>query len=118
MKVQEIKAFIPARDFELSRRFYLDLGFEIPWQDEHLAHVRYQNCSFLLQNFYLEDHARNCVMHCLVEGVDDWYAALLQKQLAKTYGVQLSDLENQPWGMREFTLTDPSGVLWRIAQNT
>ncbi len=26
MKMQEIKAFIPARDFELSRRFYLDLG--------------------------------------------------------------------------------------------
>jgi len=23
-----------------------------------------------------------------------------------------------PWSMRDFTLFDPSGVLWRIAQNT
>jgi uncharacterized glyoxalase superfamily protein PhnB len=22
-----------------------------------------------------------------------------------------------PWGMRDFTLFDPSGVLWRVAQN-
>lgn len=26
----EIKAFVPARDFELSKRFYADLGFQIP----------------------------------------------------------------------------------------
>jgi uncharacterized glyoxalase superfamily protein PhnB len=25
--------------------------------------------------------------------------------------------EDQSWAMRDFTLFDPSGVLWRIAQN-
>ena len=117
MQMQEIKAFVPARDFVQSRRFYLDLGFEIPWHDEHLAYVRYQACSFLLQNFHVEEHARNFVMHCLVDNVDEWHAEWVAKRVAQTYGVQLSGLENQPWGMREFTLTDPSGVLWRIAQN-
>ena len=27
LKVVEIKAFVPAKDFELSKRFYADLGF-------------------------------------------------------------------------------------------
>ena len=25
--------------------------------------------------------------------------------------------KDQPWGMRDFVVIDPSGVLWRIAQN-
>jgi uncharacterized glyoxalase superfamily protein PhnB len=25
--------------------------------------------------------------------------------------------EDRPWGMRDFVLVDPTGVLWRIAQN-
>lgn len=27
LKVTEIKAFVPAKDFELSKRFYRDVGF-------------------------------------------------------------------------------------------
>ena len=36
----EIKAFLPASDFEQSKRFYLALGFEIPWTSEDLAYAR------------------------------------------------------------------------------
>jgi uncharacterized glyoxalase superfamily protein PhnB len=32
--------------------------------------------------------------------------------------VTLTDIVQQPWRMRDFTITDPSGVTWRIAQNT
>ena len=31
--------------------------------------------------------------------------------------VEIGEVELQPWKMRDFVLTDPSGVLWRIAQN-
>jgi uncharacterized glyoxalase superfamily protein PhnB len=31
--------------------------------------------------------------------------------------VRQSELVQQPWHMRDFTQSDPSGVLWRIAQN-
>jgi predicted lactoylglutathione lyase len=27
LRITEIKAFVPAKDFELSKRFYKDLGF-------------------------------------------------------------------------------------------
>jgi hypothetical protein len=28
----ELKAFVPARDYELSKRFYADVGFEVRWR--------------------------------------------------------------------------------------
>ena len=36
----------------------------------------------------------------------------------RNYGIRLDAPEQRPWAMRDFVLSDPSGVLWRIAQNT
>jgi hypothetical protein len=30
----------------------------------------------------------------------------------------LDAIRDRPWGMRDFTITEPTGVLWRMAQNT
>lgn len=114
----EIKAFVPARDFELSKNFYAALGFEIPWSDEHLAYVHFGNTSFLLQSFYVEDHCKNFVMHLLVENVDEWWRHVQAKNIATEFSVKVGELKDQPWGMREFIIIDPSGVLWHVAQNT
>jgi len=113
----EIKAFVPARDFAAAKAFYLALGFEIPWSSEDLAYVRHGATSFLLQNFHLAEHANNFQMHLLVENVDDWFAHLQQAKIAERFGVAIGKPENRPWAMRDFTLFDPTGVLWRIAQN-
>jgi len=113
----EIKAFVPARDFEVSKRFYQAIGFSMPWSEEDLACLSDGECSFLLQRFFVEEHARNGQMHLLVGNVDDWYAHVVAQDVVTRFGVRLGELEERPWGMRDFTLTDPAGVLWRIAQN-
>ena len=113
----EIKAFVPSRDFEKSKQFYLALGFEIPWSSEDLAYVRHGETSFLLQAFYEPAHADNFQMHMLVENVDDWHAHVLSSGVHDRFGVAVGIPDNRPWAMRDFTLFDPSGVLWRIAQN-
>lgn len=71
LRTVEAKAFVPARDFELSKRFYTAIGFSIPWSSDDLAYVHHGNCSFLLQQFYLAHHAQNFQMHLLVENADD-----------------------------------------------
>lgn len=113
----EIKAFVPAHDFEVSKQFYLAVGFTMPWSDDELAYFHAGNASFLLQNFYVEAHAKNFQIHLLVENVDDWHAHVIQQDIAGRFGVKVGDLQDQPWAMREFALFDPSGVLWLIAQN-
>jgi len=118
LETLEIKAFVPSRDFEESKRFYAALGFEIPWTSEDLAYVRFEATSFLLQRFYVAEHAHNFQMHLLVKDVDAWYAHVLAVRIAEQFGVRVGQPQDQPWGMRDFTLYDPSGVVWRVAQNT
>ncbi|MGH9771998.1 MAG: VOC family protein [Candidatus Acidiferrales bacterium] len=113
----EIKAFVPAADFATSEQFYLALGFEIPWSSDGLAYVRHGDTSFLLQAFNEPEFIKNFQMHLLVENVDDWHAQILAAGVPARFGVKIGEPTNQPWAMRDFTLFDPSGVLWRIAQN-
>ena len=113
----EIKAFVPASDLEASRDFYLALGFEIPWSSSELAYVRYGQTSFLLQALNDADFIKNFQMHLLVENVDDWYTMVLASGVVSRFGVKVGAPLDQPWAMRDFTLFDPSGVLWRVAQS-
>lgn len=113
----EIKAFVPARDFALSKRFYEELGFEIPWSDDALAYMRLGETAFFLQNFYVAEHANNFMMHLIVQDVEGWWVRLQQAGIAERYGVRAVPPQDQPWRQRDFVLCDPSGVLWRIAQN-
>lgn len=116
LAVVEIKAFIPARNFALSMEFYEALGFTRASVFEDIAYFHCGESSFLLQDFFVQEHAANYQMHLLVENVDAWHEKA--KAVAARFNVQVGEPENQPWAMRDFTLFDPSGVLWRIAQNT
>jgi len=118
LKAIEIKAFVPARDFALAKRFYQDIGFTLASDDDGIAYFHHGQTSFLLQDFFVEGHASNFMMHLLVEDVDAWWTKLRDAGIAARYGVKIGPLEQQPWRMRDFVLFDPSGVLWRIAQNT
>lgn len=117
LRTVEAKAFVPARDFELSKRFYTTIGFSIPWSSDDLAYVHHGDCSFLLQEFYLAQHAQNFQMHLLVENADDWWRHLTEQNIAQTFGVDIGAPEDRPWMIRDFTLVDPTGVLWRIGHN-
>ena len=114
----EIKAFVPARDFALSKQFYVDLSFTIAWSNCDLAYLRCGQCSFLLQNFYHPEHAANFMMHLLVGDVEAWWRHVQKAQLVAKYGLRAEPPADRSWGMRDFTIVDPTGVLWRIAQNT
>ena len=118
LKTVELKAFVPAKDYELSKRFYLDVGFEMKSDGDGLAYFCCGSSSFLLQRFYVKEFAENMMLHLLVEDVDAWWAKLNEADVAGKYGVKMSEVQTQPWRMRDFTLFDPSGVLWRIGQNT
>ena len=114
----ELKAFVPARDFELSKRFYTDLGFTLASSAGGVAYLNCGSCSFLLQDFYVAAFADNLMMHLLVEDVDAWWRHVHAQDLAGRYATRpIEPPMDQPWAMRDFVVIDPSGVLWRIGQN-
>ena len=89
----------------------------MPWSSDELAYLHAGDCSFLLQEFHVPEHASNFMMHLLVADVGAWWRRVESQHLAERYGVRASPPEDRPWEIRDFVLTDPTGVLWRIGQN-
>ncbi|MEO8020080.1 MAG: VOC family protein [Pseudomonadota bacterium] len=115
-KVLDLKAFVPAKDFDLSRRFYLDLGFKELWANDQTAELQIGEYRFLLQKFYVKEHSENFMMSLTVENADTWWEHINSSGLKEKYNLYMAKPPTlQPWGLRVLYLTDPSGVLWHIA---
>lgn len=110
------RPFVPGKDFEVSKRFYLALGFRLLHEGE-VAIFGVGGSSFVLQNHYHHDWAANFMMQLMVDDVDAWWQHLNAMDLPKRFpGTSLRPPEVQPWGLKISYLVDPSGVLWHIAQ--
>ena len=64
--VTNLMPFVPARDYELSKRFYTDLGFKINFTNPQISELQAGSFRFLLQPFYVADHAGNFVVNQLL----------------------------------------------------
>ncbi len=112
----QLRAFVPAKDFALSQQFYRELGFEAEFVNAGLAGFTLGQTAFLLQDFFEPQHAVNFMMHLLLDDLAGFWAGLEKSGLVARYGVRAEPPTERPWGLVDMTLTDPSGVLWRIAQ--
>lgn len=113
---EEVRPFVPARDFDLSRAFYRALGFsEDP--DKDIAIFTAGRSTFILQRYYQKDWAENFMMHMMVDDLDAWWRHVETLDLPGKFGVPAPKApEMQSWGLRVAYVYDPSGVLWHIAQ--
>jgi uncharacterized glyoxalase superfamily protein PhnB len=116
--VVDIKAFVPAKDHALSKAFYMDLGFTINWSNDEIAELQIGSFRFLLQKFYVEQHAGNFMMGLQVEDADAWWEHIRRQEFTKKYpGIMCRPPAMQPWGLRVLYLSDPTGVLWHISDS-
>jgi len=71
-----------------------------------------------MQKFYVAEHAGNFMMSLAVDDADAWWEYIQQKEFTKNYpGIMCKPPAIQPWGLRVLYLSDPTGVLWHIAEN-
>ena len=107
------KAILPVGDLTEAMAFYEGLGFEVETYDSGYAWVRHGGGEILhLQvapGLRPDANHASCYLH--VQDADAWHAAW------REFGVTVGQLTDRPWGMREFSLTDPSGNLIRIGHN-
>jgi len=118
LRVTELKAFLPARDFELSKRFYADLGFTLEWTgpDDSLACFGLGSARFLLQRVGTTFRPDYFMMHLLVPDVQRWWHHIRERKISENYQIKVEPPEDRPWGIRDLVVIDPSGVVWRIGQ--
>lgn len=110
------RPFLPTRDFELSKAFYEALGFEKE-TDSEVAIFAAGSGGFILQRYYVEDWASNCMMQLMVDDLDAWWAHIESLDLPARFGVPAPRPPAvQPWGLKVAYVVDPAGVLWHIAE--
>ncbi len=71
--ILDLLVYTPAEDFELSKRFYSDLGFEMTEGWGGTMDCRLGGAAFRLQNYYVKDWAENFMMKFRVEDVQAWH---------------------------------------------
>lgn len=115
-EVLELNAFVPSKDFNLSKQFYLDVGFELDFAGDDIAKFKAGSFSFLLQKFHVQQHSDNFMMGLAVEDADLWWEHFNRIGLRDKYPqIMLKPPTMQPWGIRVLYMSDPTGVLWHIS---
>jgi hypothetical protein len=116
--VRSMRPVVPAKDFEVSKRFYVDLGFQGRPLTDNLVEMSLGGYAFILQNYYVQEWADNVVMHMLVSDLSLWWNHIVALDLPSRYGVRSPRAPQlEDWGLVA-AVVDPSGVLWRIAENS
>ncbi|WP_417354259.1 glyoxalase [Flavobacterium sp.] len=114
---KSIRPFIGAKDFEVSRMFYRDLGFEETILSPDLSVFKTDNTlAFYLQKAYVKDWIDNTMLFMEVENVDIFWKSLNELNLTAKYeGVRLVPVSTREWG-KECFVHDPSGILWHFGE--
>ncbi|QMS84615.1 VOC family protein [Candidatus Xianfuyuplasma coldseepsis] len=116
MNIKNIRTFIPSKDFEVSKRFYEDLGFEIQWEGEDLIIFGTKEQNFFLQKYYVEEWANNFMLQMHVDDLDALYD-ICDAVIKRYEGTKIKPIFEADYG-RTFHILDPAGVLWHMTQVT
>jgi catechol 2,3-dioxygenase-like lactoylglutathione lyase family enzyme len=115
-KALSIRPFIGAKDFEVSRSFYRDLGCQESILTHNLSYFKTQGLGFYLQDAYVQDWIDNSMVFLEVEDVGQYWSELMALDLTVKYkNVKLTPIRKYDWG-RECFLHDPSGILWHFGE--
>ena len=115
-KAISIRPFIGAKNFELSRSFYRDLGFEERVLSDNMSYFKTEEIGFYLQDAYVLDWVDNSMIFLEVDDVHRYWKELLALELTTKYkDVRLTPIRENDWG-RECFLHDPSGILWHFGE--
>ena len=110
------RPFMPARDFDVSKRFYEALGFE-KVLDGEVAIFKAGSGGFILQRYYKKEWAENFMMQLMVDDLDAWWTHISALNLPERFGVAPPKPPAlQPWGLTVAYVVDPSGVLWHVSE--
>jgi hypothetical protein len=114
--IRDFKVYMPARDFELSKRFYSALGFKMSEGWGGTADFELNGSRFRLQNYYVKDWAENFMVVIGVDDVPDWHRHVQSVAASGQFGnVRVAEPEAVDDSL-VLHVWDPSGVLLIFVQ--
>ena len=116
MKFLSIQPFVPSgSNFEGSKQFFLELGFNIRWDAGDYISFEKDGCRFILQNYNNKDFAENFMLTVAVINADEFRKEVIDKQLPQKFGIRIGEVADMPYG-REVNIIDLAGVCWHFVQ--
>jgi hypothetical protein len=114
--IRDLKPYVPAKDFELSKRFYSALGFKMSPGWGGTADFEMNGYRFRLQDYYVKDWANNFMIVMGVDDAEGWH----QHVRRVTDGGEFNGVRIKPPEKVDDSLVlhvwDPSGVLLVFVQ--
>lgn len=116
MKFLSLEPFVPSgSNFEGSKQFFLELGFQINWEVDGYIGFQRDECRFVLQRFDNVPFAENFMLSVKVSDVEEFRASVIDKQLPEKYGIRIGKITQMPYG-REVNVIDLAGVCWHFVE--
>jgi hypothetical protein len=116
MKFLSLEPFVPSGpDFEGSKQFFLELGFDINWEVDGYIGFQRDECRFILQKYDQPGFPDNFMLSIKVSNVDEFRQTFIDKGLVDKYKVRIGKILQQPYG-REVNVIDIAGVCWHFVQ--
>ncbi|GAA4962615.1 glyoxalase [Algibacter aquimarinus] len=114
--IKSIRPFIGAKDYHLSRQFYIDFGFEEIKISNNMSYFKSGDFGFYLQDAYVKDWIDNSMIFLEVENLEQHLLEIATLNLDTKYkNVRVSEIHYMNWG-NEYFIHDPSGILWHIGE--
>jgi catechol 2,3-dioxygenase-like lactoylglutathione lyase family enzyme len=109
----DVTPTLPVADLAAATGFYEAAGFDIERYDDGFAfvHLEDQSVFDLGRVEDLDPASNHAGCYIITNDVDDWHVRLVAA------GVPVTPVEDMPWGMHEFALTDPDGNRIRVGRN-
>lgn len=115
LKIKSLRPFIGTKNFELSRTFYRELGFEEVVLSPDMSLFQLENAAFYLQDYYNKDWVDNTMLFLEVPDVQEQLKRIQDLELPDNFpGTEVRPMREEPWGT-VFYIIDPSGVLLHVA---
>jgi uncharacterized glyoxalase superfamily protein PhnB len=109
----DVTPTLPVSDMHESTRSYEAAGFGVGLYDDGFAFVQFDDQSVfdldLIEHIDPATNGAGC--YIITEDADDWHHRFVAA------GLPVTPVEDKPWGMHEFTLTDPSGNHIRVGRS-
>ena len=118
MRVDDVRPFVPAEDFAVSKAFYEALGWTTIWSaPDDLALMELGDARFMLQNYYVEPWAENFMMTVAVTDAAAWHDHIAAALAAGDFGgARVAPPKVEDWGATVTYAWDPCGVLLHFTQ--
>lgn len=114
----DVRTFVGSREFEVSRDFYVALGWRLNFETPGLAELELAGQRFYLQRFYAKDWCENSMLHVTVEDATAWFRHAEAVIGAGQFGgARVQEPALQDYGALVTFVWDPAGVLLHFAQN-